>query len=760
MYATSISGLNIMGSSFDEVLTPTTVFHGDNMVGKTARLNAIRVALYGSLPRLGVQPGANFKMSSDARRMASTITLSDGSSYAWMWNCAGDKVTRSGPAKPLVIPEILLDSSGFFNLKTSNKRIEFAFQNVATQAALSPDKLIADLKNIRLDPMTETAQAALSASVAEVDDSACNFRLSRSDDPEMTFQKWLDAEFDRVSELLTKEKANVDRMAKAVQASVQLGKAATRDLNGLESERRRLENELSQADQESARLTERLNVALRTAKRRTELNALLLAPFDPNVTAEFVAALTQQKEQCSVLAARLSAEIDALNKRIPELERTEKRWRAAGTEIADIDTRFAAMAGLQERRAALDAIVKEHKSEARTHAQTISLWQSNAAVAKTNLASLRSAHEKDVRRVDELLANKACPTCGCQGDNLDAAVRAHQASELERFTAAESEMSKTVSNCESLLKATAPLLTAAEARDKEVAGLAGELTTVTAEIARLTALKSRRDALASEIGSGVAVDPAGLKVSLGDLNNQLTEARLVSSDLASRLSTASRALVINQQRSNWQTELDGLKDSEPITEDAGLPARRVSLRSQIDTLGIEIKKAVAEKQQENAMKKAEAELVTASTRVTILKKIIETMKAFRSELVSTVFTSLMAGINRVVEPVCGRPLHYEDGDLFFRTASGRPSPGELWSGTEESVVQAGVCLAMAAQSPIKIVLFDELGRIKEARKAVLIRTVETLIRESLVDQFIGVDVDPRPYENLVGSEGFSLIHVT
>jgi len=55
-----------------------------------------------------------------------------------------------------------------------------------------------------------------------------------------------------------------------------------------------------------------------------------------------------------------------------------------------------------------------------------------------------------------------------------------------------------------------------------------------------------------------------------------------------------------------------------------------------------------------------------------------------------------------------------------------------------------ISLALAQQSPIRIVLIDEMGRLDRENKLALVRTAQELIESGHLDQFIGVDADAAP----------------
>lgn len=129
MKITHIAAKNFKGLSFIEALSPLTMFVGSNFRGKSARTDAIRLALLGYLPELGATNKATFSLASGAV-MSVEATFDNGLSLFRKWSLKGNSVTCEES-----IPEeiknagqlaVMLNSDVYFSL-SDQKRVEYVF---------------------------------------------------------------------------------------------------------------------------------------------------------------------------------------------------------------------------------------------------------------------------------------------------------------------------------------------------------------------------------------------------------------------------------------------------------------------------------------------------------------------------------------------------------------------------------------------------------------------------------------------------------
>jgi hypothetical protein len=83
-------------------------------------------------------------------------------------------------------------------------------------------------------------------------------------------------------------------------------------------------------------------------------------------------------------------------------------------------------------------------------------------------------------------------------------------------------------------------------------------------------------------------------------------------------------------------------------------------------------------------------------------------------------------------------------------------PWRTFSGTEQLIAFAALQAALAATSPVKIVVTDELGRLDVENKGRFLRNVAAAIKGGVIDQWIGVDTQISRAEDV---QGFALVEV-
>lgn len=129
-----------------------------------------------------------------------------------------------------------------------------------------------------------------------------------------------------------------------------------------------------------------------------------------------------------------------------------------------------------------------------------------------------------------------------------------------------------------------------------------------------------------------------------------------------------------------------------------------------------------------------------------LKELIQERKDKLSQCVDP----LLQSANAFLEPTLGMKMALEDGHIGFRAGSdtSRFLPFTSLSGAQELMASAGLQIALAGESPVKLVMMDELGRLSEATKTKLVGAIESLLKAKVIDQFVGCDVSATGYGRL------------
>ncbi len=149
----SVKASGLKGSGFQYDLVPFTIFCGNNFVGKSRVMDAIRLCLLGHLPELGKTSAATFDLASEAA-MTVDLEIADGLyqiNRRWAQN--GKSITATSnigvPDTIMASLPISLNIADYF-AKTPGQRLEYLFGAVAGDGPFDNAKIIVGIKNIAL----------------------------------------------------------------------------------------------------------------------------------------------------------------------------------------------------------------------------------------------------------------------------------------------------------------------------------------------------------------------------------------------------------------------------------------------------------------------------------------------------------------------------------------------------------------------------------------------------------------------------------
>lgn len=368
----TVSAQNLKGESFTISLGEMTMIIGGNFRRKTARLDAIQLALLGYIPALGKTNAATFGLCS-GKELIIEATFTDGTTLRRRWWLKGDSVKAESILPPgfddsRELIAVMLDPDQYFGLSTS-ARTDFVFANIPGLGAEYTPALI--LQSAFMDIYAHETKDGGSLDPALVEQlQERTEKELRELERKPSFAGWTPQSY--VAALLetmegfkkrAKEQASV--MEKGVQALAHL--RAQDELNGpditaLDATHRQLTDELTALREERARVNAVIEQA-RTMKRRRE-EILFELKQKPSLLA-------------SVEARQLKA--DEFKKKLAELAIVPQR---------EFDNAVVEEAGLA------------------------------AALRDTNrqLAEVAEAIEKNKREKADVDKQALCPFCGASGD--------------------------------------------------------------------------------------------------------------------------------------------------------------------------------------------------------------------------------------------------------------------------------------------------------------------------------------------------------
>ena len=623
MRITRLKATNFKGLSFEEFLSPATVYVGDNYSGKTARLDLVRFVLTGYLGELGKRNSDTFALSS-GREMIGEVELDDGRVLRRRLFAKGNSVSEEVNVPDefegsTLIP-IMLDATEYFGL-SETERVAYVFRNCpAVDLDISLPAVRRRLEKVEALP---SGKKVIEAIFGKIDVT-----------PGATPTDVLDALVD----------------------------VATDEAKGTREQARRMEQTLQ------------------------GLSGLRAAD-DTAPTVE-------------VNTAALGSDLSRLSTRIAELGAAADRLKRAGQRRAEIERTLAGKDELDRQIAALQAEIDRHPTVGIEETDAAARLVEQLAAQGSNLANEvknlgRQATEAGNRVIDletelsTLDQKMECPFCGASGDGWKALKAAELATKIDEQKAAESGFVKAKTDEEGRLAEARATYTAAKERSGRLQGQERERARLLREITPLQQARARLEPLAEELDHlGDPTDPA---VAAEEAKKLTAEADVIQTKL------------INAQETNR------------------LAAQRTADRKRL---------AQAEEQRDAA--KAELEAVTAAA---------DALRDLRAEAVDLAFQPMLEDANRFAARVLSTPLAYnrERGELGTVRAGVWVSH-RVFSGTEKAVAYAAIQAALAARAPLRLMVVDELGRLRDKHVRALISAACQAITAGQLDQFIGVDI--------------------
>lgn len=120
------------------------------------------------------------------------------------------------------------------------------------------------------------------------------------------------------------------------------------------------------------------------------------------------------------------------------------------------------------------------------------------------------------------------------------------------------------------------------------------------------------------------------------------------------------------------------------------------------------------------------------------ERAVAALRAVQAELVESAFRPLLAAANAFFPGLLRAQLDYRRGEIGMWVEGAWVAHG-TFSGTEKALTYAAIQAALAARSPVRVMLLDELGRLTERNAKEVARFALKAIDDNRLDQFFGVD---------------------
>lgn len=324
--------------------------------------------------------------------------------------------------------------------------------------------------------------------------------------------------------------------------------------------------------------------------------------------------------------------------------------------------------------------------------------QANAALGAANQTIERI--KSDVSEVSDnaaaALEEKCCPMCKSKGAGWKKSLIKSRDADLKKLADEMVEAKKQHKDAKAKLDKLAADLEASRSRDNEIAM---DRKTKTQQEGELKKLRAAQTEMA---GAAARIDEARKAYQL--YPNILQE------------------------------QIDAAKASE------------ASLKLIVENFEAEERRYIARMADAKRAAQAEIEFTEKKIELDVCERALKVVLAIQNEMMTQAFDGFLFKVNTFCDGILPGTIAFKDGEIGYY-AGAAWAAAEFFSGTEELLCFAGLAVALAQQSPIKIVIMDELGRMTVANKMKLIRKMIDLQKAGVIDQFVGIDVEPGVFAN-------------
>lgn len=152
-----ISAENFKGRDFQHDLRTVTVFVGANDSGKTAILDAVRVALLGYHPNLGKQNIDTIKLAGENRLdMNVTLGFEDDLVNSWTWRRnAKNEIKKTEKVDIKDVPAVMLDLREYLSCTKKERIAEITKRFAIESKTVNEEAILAEIEKIEVLPANE-----------------------------------------------------------------------------------------------------------------------------------------------------------------------------------------------------------------------------------------------------------------------------------------------------------------------------------------------------------------------------------------------------------------------------------------------------------------------------------------------------------------------------------------------------------------------------------------------------------------------------
>jgi chromosome segregation ATPase len=728
MQLSNISAANLKGFSFSHNLAPINIIAGPNGTGKTAVVDAITLLATGNHPLYGPTRPKLFQLSSGA--VMSVAGILDTKPVTRTWTQKGKTVGYEDEGTA-ALPE------GALNLLAADKYLD---SNDSKRL-----QMVFELCQIEFDPAALRAKIMEGATGVEWRKTLLDCIQPEGPEEKENSQRWLEGAITRTNDELKIANAEVTRLGKTGEGVAQLaaGDIAVNEGN-VRQRKQKLEQALAELNQAEGALQQR--------RADYERHATAHSLWQDKIKSLTAAMAGQEGRELGIVEDEL---FGAKNMR----QKVVETYQAARQLFSEYQERSGKLTSTKERYAQALKALQEHQAEAakipecqaaleaceplRAKVEQIrtdrAALEAESARISAEIGAACAANQDTNENFNSIKDNDCCPTCRTAGTvwktTLEAALRK-----------ANEDFSESYSASKALLEAVNADIAAVRAQEQAAATVLRDKEAAASTAWTQAQYHQRQAAAQQNVVSELLQEGRQLNAALGAAPPEPNKPDLAQFDavieqLTAELPLARTQRELHEARAN-EPQLPAQVTSEEQNE---LQQRRADLEAEAEDLRIQEQTVANQRAQERTLQQAQDERNNATARATSLKEIKATLVQERDDLVEKAFGPLLKTMQIFTAGILPTPVQYHQGELG-RFAGMSWIPLKLFSGTHLAVTAAGLQAALGSQSPLKLAIVDEMGRFDPVNKNQFVDNIERAIGAGIIEQFVGIDVDPFEYQ--------------
>lgn len=429
---------------------------------------------------------------------------------------------------------------------------------------------------------------------------------------------------------------------------------------------------------------------------------------DPSLSLE---ALTEQRGRLERQLAELNEKKGRFIGSFTQMKSDAQRREAINRELGYGDKTKLQLSDLREKLRLMDqhiaAEARVEHGEIQESSEMKSLLSSNLDTAQRRSRECREAVKEYEKQLSQLDGATECPYCGSTGDGWKTLKAAELVQAVERAKGGIEEYENAQDAAKIEIDAAITRHNRLLDRQKAQTQLDRARIDLVGEISRLEPLIARLDTLAEELTRLMVDDPK-----------------------------------LNETVSALQTEIN-------ITNEG--------IRGVDAEIKVANGRAFELKRLADAQKERDDAKVDAKVADTAAKE----LKVIQGEIVAEAFAPMLARANSFFAGVLSSPLAYsvEQGGEIGTWRDGLWIGHRTFSGTEKALTYAAIQASLAMNSPFRLMLLDELGRLDIDSMRGLVAAVHNTLGDGLIDQFVGIDAGRGEFYQAEASSYFTVVEV-